>query len=38
LNAEPVWQLSTRGFRYPTSLAFELASETSAHPSKPPNP
>jgi hypothetical protein len=29
--------LPARGFRYPTSLAFELARETSAHPGKVPN-
>jgi len=34
LNSEPVRKLPTRGSRYPASLAFELASEPSAHPSK----
>jgi hypothetical protein len=29
--------LPVRGFCYPASLAFELASETSAHPGKRPN-
>jgi hypothetical protein len=33
----PIGKLPTRGFPFPTSLAFELASETSAHPGKRPN-
>jgi hypothetical protein len=34
LNGEPIRKLPARGFRYPTRLAFELASETFAHPIK----
>src|SRR5258708_24673637 len=33
-ECEPVRKLQTRSFRYPARLAFELANETSAHPSK----
>src|SRR6266403_3668794 len=33
-ECEPVRKLQTRSFRYPARLAFELANETSANPSK----